>query len=134
MGVAGTGKTLVMRCYRESLHREPLPTVLVFGELLQLQKNHLNKLFSNDLKLSKEQFLQLLNEAGKIILSCSSIDALNETRQSNFGKNLNKVIIEIKIPRYRIRLARTGFEDSDKNRGNFLYEEHKGFNSENGKQ
>jgi hypothetical protein len=138
MGVAGTGKTHLLCDVIENrlTHREPLPTVLVFGELFTASEEPFEQIIQQlDIKLSKEQFLQLLNEAGKKS-SCRAlliIDALNETSQSNFWKkNLNKVIIEIKkYPDIALSISmRTGFEDevlTKKQRKFFIYEEHKGF-------
>lgn len=137
-GVAGTGKTHLLCDVVESriTNKKLLPTVLVFGELFATADDPLVQTINQlGLRLSRSDFLRLLNNAGKQsgCHAILAIDALNETRQRNFWKrNLNKIIDEVKkYPNVALVVSvRSGFEEevlTKKQRKVFVHEEHRGF-------
>lgn len=137
-GSAGTGKTHLLCDVVENRFKskKTLPTILLFGELFATNEDLFLQIARQlDLKFNKQEFLKLLNNAGKQS-SCRAliiIDALNETRQRNFWKrNLTELIDEIKkYPNVALVISvRSGFEDevlTNKQKKIFIDEEHKGF-------
>jgi chromosomal replication initiation ATPase DnaA len=136
-GAAGTGKTHLLCDLVENRLKKKLPAVLVFGELFETSDEPFRQIMRQlGLKeISKDQFLSLLNNAGKQsgCRAILAIDALNETRQRNFWKkNLKKVVDEIKkYPHIALVVSvRTGFEKeviTKKLKTTFVCEEHRGF-------
>jgi len=101
-GIAGTGKTHLLCDVAENriTSKKSLPAVLVFGELFATSDDPFTQIIRQlGLKTSKNQFIRLLNNAGKksYCRAILAIDALNETRQRTFWKrSLEKVVKEIK--------------------------------------
>jgi len=137
-GLAGTGKTHLLCDVIEDrvVSKKPFPAVLVFGELFATSEDPFAQIARQlGLKLNKNQFLRLLNNAGKQsgCRAIITIDALNETRQRNFWKrSLGEVVNEVKkYPNIAIVVSiRTGFEGeviTKKIRKTFVHEEHRGF-------
>ncbi len=137
-GAAGTGKTHLLCDVVEdrTTSTKALPAVLVFGELVATTDDPFVQIIQQlDLKINKNQFLRLLNNAGEQsgCRTILAIDALNETRQRNFWKkNLSKVVDEIrKYPNIAFVVSvRTGFEEeviTKKLKKGFVCEEHRGF-------
>jgi hypothetical protein len=137
-GIAGTGKTHLLCDVVEGriANKEALPAVLVFGELFVTSDDPLIQVIRQlGLKIDRNQFLHLLNNAGKKS-SCRAIlaiDALNETRKRGFWKkSLGKVIDELKkYPNIALVVSvRTGFEEeviTKKLKRTFIHEDHRGF-------
>jgi len=136
-GVAGIGKTHLLCDLVESGLKKGLPAVLAFCELFATSDEPFIQI-ARQLglkKINKEQFLRLLNNAGKQSgrRAILVIDALNETKQRNFWKrNLKRVVDEIKkYPHIALVVSvRTGFEGEviTKNlKRAFAHEEHRGF-------
>jgi DNA replication protein DnaC len=137
-GLAGTGKTHLLCDVVENRisKKKGLPAILVFGELFATAEDPFAQIISQlGLRLTKSQFLRLLNSAGRQSGSRAilAIDALNETRQRNFWKrNLSKVVDEVrKYPHVALILSiRSGFEKevlTNRQKKIFIHEEHKGF-------
>jgi len=137
-GIAGTGKTHLLCDVVEGriASKEALPAVLVFGELFVTSDDPLIQVIRQlGLKIERNQFLHLLNSAGKKsgCRAILAIDALNETRQRNFWeRNLGKVVDELKkYPNIALVVSvRTGFEEeviAKKLKRIFVHEEHRGF-------
>lgn len=136
-GAAGAGKTHLLCNLIENRLKKELPAVLVFSELFGTSDEPFRQIMwqLGLKKISKDQFLSLLNNAGEQ-LGCRAIlaiDALNETRQRNFWKrNLKKVVDAMKkYPHLALVVSiRTGFEReviTEKLKGSFICEEHRGF-------
>ena len=137
-GKAGTGKThLLCDVIKNRFTRsEPLPALLVFGEVFVATKDPFEQIIKQlDLNLNEQQFLRALNNAGKKS-ACRFlivIDALNETMQRTFWKRkLKKVVDEVKKhPNVALVISiRSGFEKevlTEKQKGYFVHEEHRGF-------
>lgn len=135
-GVAGTGKTHLLCDVVENKFKNGLPAALLFGELFVTSNEPFKQIiWQLGLKISKEQFLRLLNNAGRQS-GCRAIliiDALNETRQRSFWKrNLSRVIDEIKkYPHIGLVVSvRTGFENeviTKELKKAFVHVEHRGF-------
>lgn len=137
-GEAGRGKTHLLCDVVENriASKKPYPANLVFGELFVTTEEPFTQIISQlGLKLNKNQFLRLLNNAGKqsACRAILAVDALNETIQRSFWKrNLSKVVDEVKkYPNIALVVSvRTGFEEevlTKKQRKVFVHEEHPGF-------
>jgi hypothetical protein len=136
-GAAGAGKTHLLCDLVENRLKKELPAVLVFGELFEMSDEPFRQIMRQLVlkEISKDQFLSLLNNAGKQsgCRAILAIDALNETRQRNFWKKkLKKVVDEIKkYPHIALVVSvRTGFEKeviTKKLKTTFVCEEHRGF-------
>ena len=137
-GLAGTGKTHLLCDVVEHriTGRKSLPAVLSFGELFVTAVEPFAQIIQQlGLRITKDQFLRLVNSAGKQSGSRAIIviDALNETAQRRFWKrNLGKVVDEIgKYPNIALVVSvRTGFEEeviTKKLKKVFIHEEHRGF-------
>jgi len=139
-GAAGTGKTHLLCNVVENRTngRSPLPAILAFGELFATNEDPFTQILRQlGLKISKTQFLRLLNNAGKrtACRAILAIDALNETRRRNFWKrNLGQLVKEIKkYPNIALVVSvKAGFEEeviTEKLREIFVSEELRGFES-----
>ena len=137
-GIAGIGKTHLLCDVVDSrfANKEVFPAVLVFGELFLTPDDPLIQTIRQlNLKIDVDQFLHLLNSAGKKsgCRAILAIDALNETRQRDFWKkSLSKVIDKIKkYPNIALVVSvRTGFEReviTNKLKKVFIHEDHRGF-------